>query len=66
MILYLKDPINFTKKLLDIINSFSKVAGHKINPQKSVAFLYTHNEQTEKGYMKTIPLIIASKKRSNT
>jgi hypothetical protein len=44
MILYLRDPKNSTKKLLEIINSFSKVAGLKINIQKSVAFLYTNNE----------------------
>jgi hypothetical protein len=40
MILYLKDPKNSTKELLDIINTFSKVVGYKINTQKSVAFLY--------------------------
>jgi hypothetical protein len=50
------------QKLLDTINSFSKVAGYKINLQKSVAFLYTNNEQIEKEYRKTIPFIIASKK----
>jgi hypothetical protein len=61
MIFYLKDP----KKLLDTINSFSKVAVSKINLQKSVAFLYTNNEQIEKEYSKTIPFAIASKK-SNT
>jgi hypothetical protein len=66
MILYLKDPKNSTKKLLDTINSYSKVAGHKINLQKSLAFLYTINKQTEKEYMETIPFIIASKKKSNT
>jgi hypothetical protein len=44
MILYLKDPKNSIKKLLEIINSFSKVAGYNINIQKSVAFLYTNNE----------------------
>jgi retron-type reverse transcriptase len=44
MILYLKDPKNSTQKLLDTINSFSNVAGYKINLQKSVAFLYTNNE----------------------
>jgi hypothetical protein len=43
MILYLKDPTNSTKKLLHLINTFSKVAGYKINTQKSVAFLYTNN-----------------------
>jgi hypothetical protein len=45
MILYLKDPKNSTPKLLDTINSFSKIAGYKINLQKSVAFPYTNNEQ---------------------
>jgi hypothetical protein len=48
MILYLKDPKNSTQKILDIINSYSKVAGYKINIEKSLAFLYTNNEQTEK------------------
>jgi hypothetical protein len=44
MILYLKDPKNSAQKLLDTINSYSKVAGYKINLQKSVAFLYINNE----------------------
>jgi hypothetical protein len=61
MILYLKDPENPTQKLLDTINSYNKVAGYKINLQKSLAFLYTNNEQTEKEYMETIPFRIASK-----
>jgi hypothetical protein len=65
MILYLKDPKNSIQTLLDTINSYSKVAGYKINLQKSLAFLYTINEQTEKEYMKTIPFTIASEK-SNT
>jgi hypothetical protein len=65
MILYLKDPKTSTQKLLDTINSYSKVAGYKINIEKSLAFLYTDNEQTEKEYMKTISFTIASKK-SNT
>jgi hypothetical protein len=43
MILYLRDPQNSTKKLLEIINSFDKVTGYKINIQKSVASLYTNN-----------------------
>jgi hypothetical protein len=47
-ILSLRHPKNTTKKLLEIINSFSKVAGYKINIEKSVAFLYTNNEKTEK------------------
>jgi hypothetical protein len=62
MIVYFKDPKNSTQKLLDTMNSFSKVAGYKINLQKSLAFLYTNNEQTEKEYLETIPFTIASKK----
>jgi hypothetical protein len=59
MILYLKEPKSSTQKLLDIINSYSQVAGYKINLQKSLAFLYTNNDQTEKEYMETITLTIA-------
>jgi hypothetical protein len=44
------------------MNSFSKLAGYKINSQKSVAFLYTNNEQIEKEHRKIIPFIIVSKK----
>jgi hypothetical protein len=62
MILYLKDPKNSAQKLLNTINSYSKVAGYKINLQKSLAFVYTNNKQTEKQYMETIPITIASKK----
>jgi hypothetical protein len=64
MILYLKDPKNSPQKLLDTINSYSTVAGYKINLQKSLAFRYTNNKQIEKEYMETIPFIIASKKKS--
>jgi hypothetical protein len=56
MILYLRDPKNSTKKLLEMINSFGKVAGYKINIQKSLAFLYGNNEQTEKETKETFPL----------
>jgi hypothetical protein len=48
MILFLKVPKNATKSLLDIMNTFSKVAGYKINLEKSIAFLYSKNGQTEK------------------
>jgi hypothetical protein len=65
MILYLEDPKNSTQKLLVTINRYSKAAGYKINIEKSLAFLYTNNEQTKKEYMKTIPFTIASKKKSN-
>ena len=49
----------FTQKLLDLIKEFSKVAGCKINIQKSVAFLYTNKEILEKEYKNTIPFKIA-------
>jgi hypothetical protein len=62
MILYFKNPKISTQKLLDTINSYSKVARYKINLQKSLAFLYTNNEQTEKEYMETTPFTIAPKK----
>jgi hypothetical protein len=62
MILYFKDPKNSIQKLLDTIKNYSKVARYKINLQKSLAFLYTNNKQTEKEYMETISFTIASKK----
>ena len=48
MILYIENPKDSTRKLLELINGYSKVAGYKINTQKSLAFLYTNNEKTEK------------------
>ena len=48
MILYLKNPKDTTRKLLELINEFSKVSGYKINTQKSIAFLYTNNERSER------------------
>ena len=44
MIVYMENPIDSTKKLLDLINEFGKTAGYKVNTQKSKAFLYTNNE----------------------
>ena len=46
MILYIENPKDFTEKLLEPINEFSKVAGYRINIQKSVAFSYSNNELT--------------------
>ena len=48
MILYIENPKDSIKKLLGLISEFSKVGGYKINTQKSLAFLYTNNEETEK------------------
>ena len=47
MILYIENPKDITRKLLELINEYSKVAGYKTNTQRSVAFLYTNNEKTE-------------------
>jgi hypothetical protein len=66
MILYLKDPKNSTQKLLDTINSYSKVAGYKINLEKSLAFLYTNNEQREGIYGNNSIHNSLKKKKSNT
>jgi len=47
MILYIENPKDNIRKLLELISEFSKVAGYKINTQKSLAFLYTNNEKSE-------------------
>jgi hypothetical protein len=60
MILYLTDPINSTRKLLNLINNFSKVAGHKINSNKSVAFLYSKDKRDEKEIRETTPFTIVA------
>ena len=48
MILYIENPKDTTRKLLELINEYRKVAGYKINTQKSLAFLYTNSEEKEK------------------
>ena len=48
MILYIENPKDSTRKLLELINEYSKVAGYTINTQKSLAFLYSNNEKTER------------------
>ena len=57
--LYIDNPKDFTRKLLELIDEYSKVSGYKINTQKSLAFLYTNNEKTEREIMETIPFTIA-------
>ena len=61
MILYIENPKDDTNKLLQFINEFSKVAGYKINSQKSLVYLYTNNKRSEREIKETIPLTIASK-----
>ena len=48
MILYIENPKDSTRKLLELINEYSKVAGYKIKTEKCLAFLYTNNEKTER------------------
>ena len=62
MILYIENPKDATRKLLELINEFSKVAGYKINAQKSVAFLYTSNEKSEREIKEIIPFTITLKR----
>ena len=57
MIVYMENPIDSTKKLLDLINKFGKTAGYKVNTQKSKAFLYTNNETAEAEIRKKSHLI---------
>ena len=62
MILYIENPIDSTRKLLELINEYSKVSGYEINTQKSLAFLYTNNEKIEREIKETIPFTIATKR----
>ena len=62
MILYIENPKDTTRKFLEVINEYSKVAGYEINTQKSLAFLYTNNEKTEREIKETILFTIAMKR----
>ena len=62
MILYIENPKDSTRKFLEAINEYSEVAGYKIITQKSLAFLYTNNERTEREIKETIPFTIATKR----
>ena len=61
MILYIENPTDATRKLLELINEFGKVAGYKINAQKSLAFLYTNDEKSESALRKHFPLPLQQK-----
>ena len=56
MIVYMENPIDSTQKLLDLINEFGKIAGYRVNTQKSKAFLYTSNETAETEIRKNNPI----------
>ena len=62
MILSRENHKDCTRKLLELINAYINVAGYKINTQKSLAFLYTNNEKTEREIKETIPFTIAMKR----
>ena len=62
MILYIENPKDATKKLLQLNNEFGKVAGYKINAEKSLAFLYTNDEKSEREIKETLPFIIATER----
>ena len=62
MILYIENPKDYTRKLLELIKEYSNIAGYKINTQKSLAFLYANNEKTEGEIKETIPFTIATKR----
>ena len=62
MILYIKNPKDSIRKLLELISKFSKVAGYKVNTQKSFALLYTNNEKSEREIKESLPFTIATKR----
>ena len=62
MILHRENTEDSTQQLLELINEFSKVAGYKINEQKSLALLYTNNERSEREIKEPIPFTIATKR----
>ena len=65
MILYIENPKDTTRKLLELINEYSKVVGYKSNTQKSLAFLYTNNDKTEREIREIIPFTIVMKRIVN-
>ena len=62
MILYIENPKDATRKLLELISEFGKVAGYKINVQKSLAFLYTNDKTSEREIKETFPFTTAMKR----
>ena len=62
MIVYIENPKDSIRKLLELISEFSKVAGYKINTQKPLAFLYTNNEESQREIKDSIPFTIATKR----
>lgn len=65
-VLYMRNPKEFARKFLELISTFSKVAGYKTNTQKSITFLYINNDHAEKEIIETFPLANASVKQIKT
>ena len=63
MILYTENPKDSIRKLLELINEFSKVAGYKINTQKALPFIHTNKEKSEREIKESIPCTIVRKKK---
>ena len=62
MLLYVENPKDATRKLVELINEFGKIAGYKINAQKSLAFLYANDEKSERESKETRPFTVATKR----
>ena len=62
MILYIENPKDAIRKLLELINEFGKVEGSKINAQKSLAFLYSNKERSKREIKETVPFTTATKR----
>ena len=62
MILYIENPKDTIRKLLELISELSKVVGYKINTKKSLAFLYTNNEKSEREIKESIPFTFSMKR----
>ena len=62
MILYIENPKDSVRKLLELLSEFSKVSGYKINTQESLAFLYNNNQKSEGEIMESIPFTTATKR----
>ena len=63
MTLYIENPKDSIRKLLELISEFSEVAGYKTNTQKSLAFLYSNNEKSEREIKESIPFTTATKRK---
>ena len=61
MILFIENPKDSIRKVLELISEFSKVSGYKINTQRSLAFLYTNNEKSEREIKESMPFTTATK-----